>query len=336
MNQDKSIQTVDDLLQDDSFLQYCLGSDKEATAAWEVWLRQYPDKKPLAEQAREMLAVLMVEMEDVNANTAVFNRLLDQHMADAAPVVQLPQPASRRRYWWAAAITTGVVVTLAGWLWQKMTADITVQTGLNETRTVHLPDGSDVVLNSNTAIRYPSRFAKNRKVKLEYGEVFLEVVHDEAHPFVITTATGLTIEDIGTAFSVKSIEGLKEDAVQVQEGAVHVTTPTEKAQTIIKDHALRVNKQTGDVTLAMADSMSTSGWLTGQVALYDASLEELGIALHNSFGKEVVFSGPGLKNHRITILFRKTQSLPKLLETLSLLYPLQVQEEDSRILITQR
>src|SRR3546814_3063707 len=69
---------------------------------------------------------------------------------------------------------------------------------------LQLPDGTKVWLNAASSIRYPIAFSANeRRVEIT-GEVYLEVAHDVAHPFVvdISSATGKkgAIEVLGISF----------------------------------------------------------------------------------------------------------------------------------------
>ncbi len=88
-------------------------------------------------------------------------------------------------------------------------------------KTIGLPDGSTIILNSDTRIDiyYTS---KSRKVILEYGEAFFEVVPDKKRPFSVQTKQGL-ITAVGTAFSVRVLSG-KIDVV-VTEGRVKLSAP---------------------------------------------------------------------------------------------------------------
>lgn len=68
---------------------------------------------------------------------------------------------------------------------------------------IELPDGSKVVLNSGSKLKYITGLGdKNRSVFLE-GEAFFEVRKDKDHPFYVNVA-GLKIKVLGTSFNVKA------------------------------------------------------------------------------------------------------------------------------------
>jgi len=83
-----------------------------------------------------------------------------------------------------------------------------------------LPDSSLVWLNSGSELIFPSRFSRDRSVKL-YGEAYFEVKRDEI-PFVVTTSYG-NVEVTGTSFNVKAYRKDIFETTLVR-GAVNVIT----------------------------------------------------------------------------------------------------------------
>ena len=90
-------------------------------------------------------------------------------------------------------------------------------------KTELLPDGSSITLNRKSTLAYSTdHFSKKRIVKLK-GEAFFDVVHDESKPFIVE-ASDLKIEDIGTSFNIKAIEGSEMVIVSVVTGEVKITS----------------------------------------------------------------------------------------------------------------
>ncbi|NJM14923.1 MAG: FecR domain-containing protein [Bacteroidales bacterium] len=79
---------------------------------------------------------------------------------------------------------------------------ITVTTGHYEKKPIGLPDGSLAMLNSTSAISYPSTFTgRKREIKLR-GEAFFFVAPDKEKPFVVNTVQG-NVQVLGTSFNIK-------------------------------------------------------------------------------------------------------------------------------------
>lgn len=94
-------------------------------------------------------------------------------------------------------------------------------------------DGTKVWLNSNTNIRFPSRFARNERKVLLHGEAYFEVSPDRDRPFIITTERG-TIRVLGTKFNVRTygeqmVSSLLEGSIQLESDAIiHLLQPAQK------------------------------------------------------------------------------------------------------------
>jgi transmembrane sensor len=129
----------------------------------------------------------------------------------------------------AAALALGV---LNAWRWTdhrrvETTAPFAMQstTEVGALRTVTLPDGSVIQLNTDTAIsvRYSST---ERRVVLSRGEAYFSVARNSARPFFVSVA-GLDVRVVGTVFNVR----LRTEAVDVlvTEGRVQVHSPVASA-----------------------------------------------------------------------------------------------------------
>jgi len=127
-----------------------------------------------------------------------------------------PSTSTRIRIGLLAACATLVLAAYGGWkLWAPLTS---YRTAVGEQRTLRLPDGS--VLNLNTRSRVVIRFSKNaREVQLLEGEALFAVERDPSRPFSVVTQSAV-IRVVGTQFNVYD----RPDAttVSVVEGAVQV------------------------------------------------------------------------------------------------------------------
>lgn len=105
--------------------------------------------------------------------------------------------------------------------WEKV-----INTGI-DAREVRLPDGSLVVLEPESEVRFMTAFnGMERSVWLE-GEAFFDVCPDKTKPFMVY-ARELTTKVLGTSFSVRSRKNDKDAAVSVRTGKVFVVTSSAK------------------------------------------------------------------------------------------------------------
>jgi len=97
-------------------------------------------------------------------------------------------------------------------------------------KTITLPDGSVVTLNTNSHISYPEKFTKNnRTVKFE-GEAFFNIRKNPLKPFIIETDKA-RIKVLGTSFNVNTEN--KKTEVVVKTGKVELKNTRKKQNKVI-------------------------------------------------------------------------------------------------------
>ena len=119
---------------------------------------------------------------------------------------RLPRPAHRlfsiRIFSAVAAIALFCYIGWSTYCYLKPAALQTVST-LADTRTIKLPDGTEVTLNHFSSLTYPEKFKKkHREVDLK-GEAYFEVTKNREHPFIVQTES-VNVEVLGTHFNVES------------------------------------------------------------------------------------------------------------------------------------
>ena len=69
-----------------------------------------------------------------------------------------------------------------------------------------MADGTKVILNADSKIRYPDRFAGDQRLVELEGEAFFEVRKDTLKPFIVQT-NRLKVRVLGTVFNLKACRG---------------------------------------------------------------------------------------------------------------------------------
>lgn len=135
--------------------------------------------------------------------------------------------------------------------WQQLNAD--VRSGVGEQRQMTLPDGTQLHLNTDSAVDVAFD-GMSRRVRLVAGEVLIITAKDLAgRPFIVETVQG-EIEPIGTRFLVR--QWPEDSQVAVLEGAVRLRPRAGEPQLLSAGEQARFNaRQVGgfqslDVRLA--------------------------------------------------------------------------------------
>ncbi len=217
---------------------------------------------------------------------------------------------TENRYGWRIAAGL-LVAALGAWTWHfartrtetgnAELAASSYDSGVGKPDTVHLADGSSVVLAPGSHLSVSARYgAGERQVDLR-GEAYFDVVHDDTRPFVVH-AGGAVIRDVGTTFAVRA----REDAVvrvAVTSGAILLGSTTGAADSGVVLHQ-------GDAGTVGARGVvhATRGgatdddvaWKEGRLVFRNASLSEVAAEVKRWYGIELRFDDAALAQGHLT------------------------------------
>jgi len=127
-----------------------------------------------------------------------------------------------------------------------------------------LPDGTTGWLNSNSSIKYNTRFKTDRQISLK-GEALFDVFEDKANPFTVI-ADGVSITALGTRFNVASYADEEEIEIVLEEGKLEVQDPNHK-QTVIMhpDDFLSYSKSVADFRVEITQPQKFISWTEGKL-----------------------------------------------------------------------
>jgi transmembrane sensor len=218
----------------------------------------------------------------------------------AAPIArQFPKPGLKL----AAAITLLAIVGGTMWFAGQRPESRTFATAVGERSNLQLPDGSRVELTTNTTIRVANG-ATDRRVWLDKGEAFFQIVHDDRRPFVIH-ALDFKVVDLGTEFSVRREADRVE--VMVLKGSVQIDPPQSAedrkpvrlsaGETAVADNrAISVSRKSGT---ELADALS---WRSGILVFRRAPLSEVAAEFNRYNTEKIVIDDPAVS--RLTVSAR--------------------------------
>ncbi len=182
-----------------------------------------------------------------------------------------------------------------------------------ERQTVQLPDGSNIVLHSESKITYYKDFNdSHREITLE-GEAYFSVKKSPA-PFIINTDYGI-ITVLGTTFNVRSREDGFE--VGVNKGQVNVSN---KICSLILNSGeiVRTNSIFTQNNLKNVSYDNYPGWINNKLYCQNTKLAEVCSEIERTFNITISFSNPNLKNISVTGLI-EISNLENALATVAIL-----------------
>lgn len=203
----------------------------------------------------------------------------------------------------------------------------------DEIRTVILADGSSVTLNTNSRLKYPSRFKKDsRNISLE-GEAYFEVKSNPEAPFIIHTGKAV-IEVLGTSFNVVENSLNNETEVIVKEGIVAlsgINNPDNKI--ILKEGNKGLYNYSNNYLIKQENTnRNFIAWKTRQINFEDDNLLQVVAVLEKVYHKKIIIEDDTLNNCRLTASF-KDQSLESVFKVIMTTLNISIKEDNTTFLI---
>ena len=182
-----------------------------------------------------------------------------------------------------------------------------------------LADGSEVWLNSESVVEFPSDFTGDeRRVRLLSGEAFFEVAPDKSKPFVVSTPE-LEVNVTGTTFNVMAYGEEPQTEVTLVTGKVGVRTAETEA-TLSPSQQFALDRQTGKHEVREVDVSPYVAWKEGVLSFASLPLEELGRRIQRWYGVKFEFVRGETKRLKFSGELRREYDIGyvcRLLETIS-------------------
>lgn len=176
-----------------------------------------------------------------------------------------------------------------------------IHTGPGEEILVALPDGSSVLLSSNSSIKYfPGVWKDHRDVHLE-GLAYFEV--EKGNEFSVITSLGI-VKVLGTSFSVNARS--RHFEVICKTGKVSVSAINNNEGSILLMPGDKVTSKNGNFEFIQAtkDVFNEITWLNGVYTFENELLKDVTAELENQFGIKVIID-EALKEIKYTGYFHK-------------------------------
>lgn len=171
--------------------------------------------------------------------------------------------------------------------------ELTVPTG--QRTTLMLADGTRLIANSRSHVRYPTRFDGGMRHVWAAGEVYFEVAKDAARPFVVS-GDGFSVKVLGTKFCLTNYHPDRASVVLV-EGSVAVTTDADERLRLRPSQ--RVSIASGAIDeVAYVDTSLYTSWIYGGMLLENQTLASVASRLSTYYGVAIEVD-PALAGRRL-------------------------------------
>lgn len=199
-----------------------------------------------------------------------------------------------------------------------------------------LSDGSKILLNKRTTLRYPKIFSKKeRRVEL-LGEAIFEVTHKPSQPFVVV-ANGVEVEVLGTVFNVMAYPTDDKVTATLISGKVkvkYIDPNSKKEQTVVlaANHSATFIPSQNRFEISKVDVEAVTAWERGELVFNDEPLESIVSKLTRWYDVELILSNDLKGKYRLTLTI-DNETLDETLLIISKAIPVEYSKSEKQVLI---
>ena len=191
------------------------------------------------------------------------------------------------------------------------------ETAIGEQSTANLPDGSEIVLNTNSLLRVHYS-PTHRVIRLERGELHVRVADDVDRPFSVIAGDNV-IQAVGTEFNIEISDNQLIELV-VTEGRVLVGVHRPQSSTTVVDEPAVLPMSSTSVAageelmlgtdveivteVSPVDMQVKLSWQSGNLIFQGESLEDALVEIGRYTSVEFIIQDDDLRNVRVVGLFK--------------------------------
>jgi transmembrane sensor len=363
--------SIEELILDDSFSNYCFQSNEEDVLFWEAYLEVNPSQREKIREARQIVLGLRAALQQV------YN--IDNYqlpLEDTDVIVQKEKSFFSNslvkkifRYVAAVAAVLLIVIGVKNYhnvvnrFWadnnSKSTAKTKEQqvfrTVNGERKSFRLPDSTTIRLNVGSTLRLAEGFGiSNRTVYLS-GEALFDVTHNENLPFIVRI-NNYDVKVLGTIFNVRAYPGEKVSETALVKGKVQIIKDDGGDLTLVPNQKVVFNR-IGEVLPATNEDSThiktlttqkivpvsispidgavlETAWTQDRLEIVNESFGAMEQMLERWYNVQIVFADKEVSQYTFTATFEK-ESILQVLEALQFTYPFNYKIEEGKITISK-
>ena len=175
-----------------------------------------------------------------------------------------------------------------------------------------LSDGTRVWLNSETEIRYPVAFGKDRRTVFLSGEAYFEVEKDENKPFYVVL-DDVEVKVYGTSFNVNSHYRGRVQTTLV-EGKVGIrVNSTGKERILLPNQMAEYDVKKREIEVKDVETYYYTAWRKGEFVFQDETIEEIMDRLCRWYGMEVFYENEHVKEKHFSGIITRFSNVTDIL-----------------------
>ncbi|MFB9053910.1 FecR family protein [Formosa undariae] len=184
---------------------------------------------------------------------------------------------------------------------------------------VKLADGSQVWLNSESQLKFPTAFieGETREVELVYGEAYFDISPSSKHAgakFKVNNQNQ-SVQVIGTEFNIKAYKDESKIYTTLVEGKVVVDSKDHRKD-LTPNQKLTLDVLNNNITINNVDVQSEISWRDGIFSFKGDALKDIMKIISRWYDVDVQFENKNLEDIKFKGVLVKNQNLTQILETI--------------------
>ncbi len=192
---------------------------------------------------------------------------------------------------------------------------------IGEKKSIELPDGTKVVINSASTLTYNKDFVNDRVVTLD-GEAYFDVPKYKGQSFIVELNNQTKIKVLGTSFDVKSYHEDARIETALFEGKIEIISniPTKENIIINSNTIAIIDKHHNSIQLLVNDDHTKDAlsWQKNEFIFYHEYLSDIIHELNRFYDVEIIINSHELEHNYFSASFKEGASLTEVLRDLSI------------------
>lgn len=206
-----------------------------------------------------------------------------------------------------------------------------ITTPRGKIQTIILADGSKVLLNNESSLRFPTRFTGDTRSVYVEGEAYFTVAKDTAHPFIVHSRN-ISTTALGTCFNVEAYKG-KTIRITLVDGSVKVASGSRHE--IILKPGEEVNVLNDKLLITDADTKTYRQWEEGYFYYDNVPLIDVLTELGRWYNVNIELQNRRLMSYRLHFVADRNTSIDEALERLNEFQYLHAERQGDKIIVCE-
>ena len=196
---------------------------------------------------------------------------------------------------------------------------------------IELADGTKVVLNNASTLKFPSTFAGllDRTVELS-GEGYFQVAKDKKHPFIVKSGNQ-EVKVLGTHFNINCYPDEASVKTTLVEGSVEIKTLSGTFRSKKLEPGQQAELSKGGIEVALVDTESALAWKDGDF-IFNDDITTIMRQISRWYDVEVIYEGK-ISAKEFVGTFSRSKNINEILKALELTNRVHFKIEGRRVTV---